>query len=366
MERGASVRLAAVQAAPRLLDRDGTVDEACALIVEAGRNGAQVIGFPENFVPGHPYWYQFYNPYDPICSHFNVRYFNNAVVCPGEATAALGGAAREAGAWVVIGVAEKAPDSYGTIYNTQLYFDPDGRLAGKHRKLVLTSTERLCQHYGDASTLHTVETAHGRLGSLICGEHFNSFARSALLLEGEVLHVASWPAFGGRRGPERFHSMDVRVQFAALEGRMFVISSAAVWSDDMKDVLELDEETRAAFKTAGGHSGIIGPEGMYIAGPLDESPGILYADADIADVIAGRMAQDVTGHYQRFDIFQLIVDRTIRSDRSCGLRNVEGESSTEGPGHEKDFRQVGDPAVEQVAGGWSGERAPRPFEGDRI
>lgn len=325
MEIGALVRLAAIQAAPLLLDRDRTVERACALIVEAGRNGAQVVGFPENYVPGHPYWYQFYNAYDPICSDFNVRYFNNAIECTGDATAALGEAAREAGAWVVIGVAEKEPESYGTIYNTQLYFDPDGGLAGKHRKLVLTSTERLCQHYGDASTLHTVETAHGRLGSLICGEHFNSFARSALLLEGEVLHVASWPAFGGRRGPERFHSMDVRVQYAAMEGRIFVISAASVWTDEMKDVLELDDEARASFKTDGGHSGIVGPEGEYIAGPLDESAGILYADAAIRDVVAGRMAQDITGQYQRFDLFHLSVDRSIRSNRSDALRNIEAE-----------------------------------------
>ena len=325
------VKLAAVQAAPFFLDRDRTVEHAAALIREAGRNGARVIGFPENFIPGHPYWYQFYNAYDPICRRFNVRYFRNAVEVPGDATRVLGEAARDAGAWVVIGVAEKDPGTYGTIYNTQLFFAPDGSLAGKHRKLAMTNTERLSQFQGDGSTLYTVPTEYGRLGALICGEHFNSLARNALLLEGEAIHVASWPAFGIRKGREWDHTMDVRVQFTALEGGLFVISAASVWTEDMKDVLELDEAARALFKTSGGHSGIVGPDGTYIAGPLDDEPGILYADADLSQVVAARVAYDMTGHYQRLDLFDLRVDRRALGPRSADAAERRGSSGPAGP-----------------------------------
>jgi aliphatic nitrilase len=315
MDELPSVRLAAVQAAPVLLDRDRTVARACELIVEAGSHGARVVGFPENFIPGHPYWYQFYNGYDARCKSFNIRYFQNAVAIPSDAVTALGEAARQAEAWVVIGVAEKEPDSYGTIYNTQLCFSPDGTLVGKHRKLALTNSERLVQHYGDASTLGTYQTPFGRLGGLICGEHFNSLARTALLLEGEVLHVASWPALAARNGVKGYHSMDVRVQFTAMEGRIFVISAASIWTDEMFDVLELDDEARSLFKTRGGHSGIVVPSGEYIAGPIDGEPTILYADANIAETVALKISQDVTGHYQRFDLFDLRVNRDIRSSR---------------------------------------------------
>ncbi|MCU1432683.1 MAG: hypothetical protein JWP95_1788 [Actinotalea sp.] len=315
MDEYPKVKLAAVQAAPHLLDRDRTVELACSLIREAGLNGAKIIGFPENFIAGHPYWYQFYNAYSSICRDFNVRWFKNAVEVPGDAVRALGDAAREAGAWVVIGVAEKDPGSYGTIYNTQLFFAPDGSLAGKHRKLVMTNAERLCQHNGDGSTLQTFPTEYGRLGGLICGEHFNSLARTALLQEGEAIHVASWPAFGINKGREWDHSMDLRAQFTAIEGRIFVISAASVWSEEMKDVLELDEAARARFKTNGGHSGIVGPNGTYIAGPVDDDATIVYAEADLAETVAHRVAYDITGHYQRHDVFTLGVDRSVRTDR---------------------------------------------------
>lgn len=304
------VRLAAVQAAPYLFDRDRTVELACSLIEEAGRDGAQLVGFPENFVPGHPYWHQFYNAYDPISRHFAVEFFKNAVEVPGDHVVALGEAARRAGTWVVIGVAEKEPGTLGTVYNTQLFLDPDGALVGRHRKLVLTNAERLVQHHGDASTLRTVPTPFGRIGGLICGEHFNGLARAALLLEHEVVHVAAWPAFGARFGRDQYDSMDLRVRYTAAEGQMHVVSSASIWTDQMKDALELDDEARTMFTTAGGHSGIVGPDGRYLAGPLDDEPGILYADADLERTVRTKVSQDLTGHYQRFDLFQLLVNRT--------------------------------------------------------
>lgn len=189
------LKAAVVQAAPVLLDRDATVAKACRLIDEAGDNGATVIGFPESFIPAHPYWYDFYHANDPICNRFNVELFRNAVVIPGAATDVIGAAARRAHAYVVMGCAEKDAGTYGTIYNTQDIFGPDGSIVGKNRKLTPTTNERLIHCAGDGSTLTTLAAPFGGLSALICAENMNSLARTALLLEGAVVHVASWPAF---------------------------------------------------------------------------------------------------------------------------------------------------------------------------
>ncbi len=305
----AKLKAAAGQAAPILLDREATVAKACRLIEEAGDNGARVIGFPEGYIPAHPYWYDFYGVNDPICNRFNVELFKNSIVVPGPATDALGRAARRAQAYVVMGCAEKDARSYGTIFNTQLIFGPDGRILGKHRKLIPTSGERLVHTGGDGSTLLTYDTPFGGLSGLICGENINSLARTALLLDGEVVHVASWPAFATRGQERQTHTMDVRMRYYAFEGRIFVVSSAAVWTEEMKKVLELDASARSRFFGEGGHSGILNPLGDYIAGPQDSGETILYADLDFEQVASGRVKQDVTGHYQRFDVFSLGVNR---------------------------------------------------------
>ena len=305
----AKIKAAAVQAAPVLLDRDATLAKACRLIEEAGEAGARVIGFPEGYIPAHPYWYDFYGINDPICSRFNVELFKNALVIPGPATDALGKAARKAHAYVVMGCAEKDAGSYGTLYNTQIIIGPDGDVLGKHRKLSPTAGERLIHSGGDGSTLSTYATPFGGLSGLICGENINSLARTALLQDGEVVHVASWPAFA-MRGMERLsQGIDIRMRYYAFEGRIFVISSAAVWSEAMKDVLELDAAARSRFIGQGGHSGILNPMGDYIAGPQDEGETILYAEMDFEQVARGKILQDVTGHYQRFDVFSLKVNR---------------------------------------------------------
>lgn len=305
----AKVKAAAVQASPILLDREATVTKACRLIEEAGDGGARVIGFPEGYIPAHPYWYHFHRILDPICTRLNIELFKNAVVVPSPATDALAKAARRAHAYVVMGCAEKDAGSFGTLYNTQIIFGPDGRVLGKHRKLVPTLGERLIYTGGDGSTLNTYDTPFGGLSGLICGENLNSLARMSLLMDGEVVHVASWPAFGARGFERQFHTMDVRMRYYAFEGRVFVISSAAVWTEEMKDVLELDETARSGFFAEGGHSGILNPMGDYIAGPQDAGETILYADLDLEQVTRGKIMQDMTGHYQRFDVFSLAVNR---------------------------------------------------------
>lgn len=298
-----SAKLAAVQAAPVWLDRDATVAKACRLIEEAADNGAKVIGFPEGFIPGFPDWYHWYMPRSADALRFNKMLFMNAVEVPGSVISALSVAARRTHTHVVIGVNERDKGTMGTLYNSQLFFGPDGALLGVHRKLMPTFTERLVHSAGDGTSIRTYPTPYGAVGGLICGENTNSLARFALLAQQERIHVASWPAF--ILGKRNFDAIDIRVKYHALEGRVFVISACGILDDDCLDAMGLTEAQRSAMPCRGGHSGILGPDGNYIVGPVDDTAQIVYADADFEKIIEGKLSHDLTGHYNRFDIFTL-------------------------------------------------------------
>lgn len=307
-------RLAAVQAASVYLDREAGVEKACRLIGEAARNGAEVIAFPECFIPGHPLWYHFHLAGSAQDRAFARDLFAQAVEVPGPATEALGEAARRAGAHVVIGICERPRGSLGTLFNSLLFLGPDGQVLGSHRKLLPTGTERLVHAAGDGGSLRTYDTTFGPLGGLICGEHSNSFARLALLLSGERIHVAAWPAFIGP-GQSGAEGIDIRVRMHAFEGRIFVVSAAGVVDDDTLERLG-SAAASAQLRSRGGHSGIVDPRGRYVVGPAGDEETILYADADQTAIVDGRLRQDITGHYNRFDLFTL----EIRASGQQALR----------------------------------------------
>jgi aliphatic nitrilase len=158
---------------------------------------------------------------------------------------------------------------------------------------------------GDGSSLRTYPTPYGAVGGLICGENTNSLARFALLAQQERVHVASWPAF--TQGKRNFDTIDIRVKYHAFEGRVFVISACGILDDACLDAIGLTAEQKAALPCRGGHSGILGPDGNYLAGPVDDSAQIVFADADFERIVEGKLLQDITGHYNRFDIFTLEV-----------------------------------------------------------
>lgn len=298
-----SARLAAVQAAPVWLDRDATVAKACRLIEEAADNGANIIGFPEGFIPGFPEWYKWFLPRSLESLAFHKALFKNAVEVPGPAVDAIAAAARRTRTFVVIGANERDKGTMGTLYNSQLFFGPDGALLGVHRKLVPTNTERLVHAAGDGSSVRTYPTPFGALGGLICGENTNSLARFALLAQQERVHVASWPAFP--KGKRNFDDIDIRVRYHAFEGRVFVISACGILDETHFDALGIDEAKRKEMTCRGGHSGILGPNGDYIAGPVDDVEQIVFGDADFEKIIEGKFSHDLTGHYNRFDVFTL-------------------------------------------------------------
>lgn len=303
------LKVAAVQAAPVFLEREATVEKACRLILEAGGNGADLVVFPECFIPAYPYWFNFYPAGHPVCLRCNRELFKNAVEIPSEATDRLGEAAHKANAYVVMGLNERRPGTMGTLYNSQLFLHRNGSILGKHQKLMPSSAERLVHGLGDGSLLTVFPTEYGPIGGLCCGENGNPLFRFALLAQGERIHAANWPAYVDPSPSSYTHeAMLLRARNYAWEGKLFVVSSAGVFGPEVADALELSEEMRRQIKGSGGYSAILGPAGQFLAGPAEEGETILYANIDLEEIIDARMRQDFTGHYNRFDVVSLSVN----------------------------------------------------------
>lgn len=300
-----SVRGAVVQAAPVLFDREATVDKAYGLALEAAAQGARLILFPEAFVPAYPRGLSFgvtVGQRTPEGRRLWQKYWENAVDVPGPATERLGQAAREAQAFLAIGVIERDQVSRGTLYCTLLYFGPDGRLLGKHRKLKPTAAERLIWGEGDGSTLTVISTDFGKVGGLICWENYMPLARMAMYGKGVEIYLA--PTADAR---ETWQATLVHI---ACEGRCFVLGCNQYVTREMYPVglpgyAELNNQPDVMCR---GGSAIISPLGKVIAGPLYDQEGILCADLDLAEIVQARFDFDVVGHYARPDVFRLIVN----------------------------------------------------------
>lgn len=303
-----TVKAAVVQAAPILFNREATVEKACRLLAEAAGQGARLVLFPEAFIPAYPRGLSFGTVVGSRTSQGRLTwqaYWANSVDIPSPATEALGAAARQAGVYLVIGVIERDGQySRGTLYCTLLYFDPEGRLVGKHRKLKPTAAERLIWGEGDGSTLIAIDTDFGKIGGLICWENYMPLARMAMYSKGVEIYVA--PTADSR------DSWQSTLRHIACEGRCFVLGcnqfvTKTMYPADLAGVEDL--ETLPEILCRGG-SAIISPLGEVLAGPLYDQEGILYADLDLAEVARSKLDFDVTGHYARPDVFQLVVDES--------------------------------------------------------
>jgi aliphatic nitrilase len=303
-------KAAAVQAAPVFLDTDATVDKACRLIAEAAGNGARLVAFPEVFVAGYPYWSWIANPIDG--SPWFERLARSAIEIPGPEIAKIAQAAARHRTHVVIGVNERSRHGIGTIYNTLVTIGDDGRILGRHRKLVPTWAEKLTWAPGDASALRVHRTAIGPLGSLACGENTNTLARFALLSQGELVHVASYISLPVAP-PDYDMAEAIKVRAAAhcFEGKLFTIVSCSTVSEEIITAMEpLNPRARELLtRRNSAFSGFLGPDGRVIGQPLIDDEGITYADIDLGRCIQPRQMHDITGHYNRFDVFDLRVNR---------------------------------------------------------
>lgn len=306
------VKVAAVQAASVFLDREGSTEKACRLIREAGGNGARVIGFPEGFIPAHPVWYHHHPATSQIANELAVALFKNSVEIPGPEIEALGAAAREANAYVVVGVCEKLPRTIGTMFNTQVYIGPDGALIGKHQKLVATVGERLVHAGGFGDTFGAFDTEFGPMSGLICGENSNPLAVFALTAEGTRIHVMSWPNHFPTSGDPMRNRVSVDSQAFAQMSKAFVICACGTVDDRMIAMLRAGPEGEKFLRNPDccGGSVIVAPNSRIIAGPMGAEEGILYAECKLELGVLTKLRHDFAGHYNRPDVFQLHINRS--------------------------------------------------------
>lgn len=299
-------KVAILQAAPQIFDAQASTAKACRLTGEAAALGAQLILFPEAFIPAYPRGLAFgavIGSRSPTGRQAWQQYWANAIDVPGPETYALGQAARQAQAYLAIGVIERDNQfSRGTLYCTLLYFGPDGQLLGKHRKLKPTASERLVWGEGDGSTLTVLDTALGKIGGLICWENYMPLARMALYAKGVELYIA--PTADSR------DTWQATLRHIACEGRCFVLGcnqfvSKSMYPADFPGIEELSNQPEIMCR---GGSVIISPLGEVLAGPLYDQEGMLLAELDLEDVSRGKFDFDVAGHYARPDIFQLLVN----------------------------------------------------------
>lgn len=300
------VKVAVVQAAPVQFNREASVEKACRLTLEASAQGAKLILFPEAFIPAYPRGLSFGTVVGSRSPQGRLTwqtYWENSVSIPSPAIEALGAAANEANAYLVIGVIERDGEfSGGTLYCTMLYFSPDGQLIGKHRKLKPTAAERLIWGEGDGSTLTVLDTEFGKIGGLICWENYMPLARMAMYGKGVELYLA--PTADSR------DTWQSTMKHIALEGRCFVLGCNQFVTKSMypTDLDGLDDLASQPEIMCRGGSVIISPLGDVLAGPLFDQEGMLFADLDLAQIAQSKFDFDVTGHYARPDVFQLIVN----------------------------------------------------------
>ncbi|MCS7459832.1 carbon-nitrogen hydrolase family protein [Paenibacillus doosanensis] len=305
------MKVAVVQAAPILFDKQSAMDKIMQMTKEAARQGAELIVFPEVFIPGYPRGLSFGARVGSRTSDGRKdwqRYWESAIDIPGEETALLGELAKELSVYLAIGVVERDREfSTGTLYNSIVYIGPEGEVLGKHRKLVPTGSERLLWGQGDGSTLTVIDTPFGKIGGLICWENYMPLARAAMYAKGIDILLA--PTADAR------DTWQATIRHIACEGRCYVIAcnqfaTKASYPADLScyDDIEGDDDVLSR-----GGSAVVGPLGEYIAQPLYHQEGILLAVLDRSLITQSRFDFDAVGHYSRPDVFQLIVNEKKQS-----------------------------------------------------
>ncbi len=309
-------KVCAAHVAPVFLDSATTLQKACALIVEAAAAGAQLIAFPESFLPGFPLWAAVQ---PPIKSHeFFKRLAANSVEVSGPEVRQLCEIAREHGIMVSMGISERTQLSVGCLWNSNLLIGADGAILNHHRKLVPTFYEKLIWANGDGAGLRVSYTPVGKVGMLICGENTNPLARYSLIAQGEQIHISSYPPVWPTRPSNEAGRYDlasaIRIRAGAhsFEGKVFNIVSSGFLDKPTLDAMHgIDREARATLEQSPqAVSMVIGPSGETISDTLCESEGLLYQDIDISQCVEPKQFHDIVGYYNRFDVFELNVTRT--------------------------------------------------------
>ncbi|NGM48436.1 nitrilase/cyanide hydratase and apolipoprotein N-acyltransferase [Caulobacter sp. 602-2] len=298
------IKVAAVQAETVFLDLDAATARACELIADAGRQGADIIAFPENFLPAYPNWYETLSE-GAIARELDKRLFLNSVEIPGDHIQAVAEACARAGVNAVVGVNERNPGTSGTMFNTQVHITRDGVIAGKHQKYVPTTGERQVQAPGTTGYYNTFKTDFGPVSSLICGENSNPLGIYAAARSYPLVHVASWPSYFGPPIPMA-HAIKTASAGLAYGLKCFVLSSVLRIPMAYIDAVAVRPEDREYLleQRAAKHGAMIfDPVGRMIADGTGQDDPIIYAEVDLSDVIIPKMTHDTAGHYNRPELF---------------------------------------------------------------
>src|ERR1700687_4715225 len=298
-------KVAVVQAAPVVFDRERTLKKVQALSEEAARQGARLVVFPEAFVSAYPRGLDFgavVGSRTEAGREQYRRYWESSVDFPAPAVQRLGRIARSSKIYLVIGVVER---DRGTLYCTVLFFSPEGTYLGKHRKIMPTASERLVWGFGDGSTMPVFDTPLGKIGAVICWENYLPLMRAAMYAKGIELYCA--PTADPR------DSWIASMRHIAVEGRCFVLACnqfnrRSDFPPDYRSPFGDDPDT---VVTRGG-SCIVDPFGSFLAGPNTSDEVILTAEIDRAQIVRGKFDLDVVGHYARPDIFHLQLDERAK------------------------------------------------------
>lgn len=311
-------KAALAHVAPVFLNKDATVEKACSLIREAAQNGAQIIVFPETYIPAFPVWCALQAPihnHDLFC-----ELAANSIKVDGPELAQIAETARECEMFVSMGFNEGTTVSSGCIWNANVIIDDAGSILCHHRKIVPTFYEKLVWSPGDGAGLEVCPTRLGRLGMLICGENTNPLARFTLLAQGEQVHMSTYPPVWPSHDPAVHENYDlknailIRAGAHSFEGKLFNLVAAGYLDQAARDLLaQRDPEiARILEGSPRGISVAIGPNGTPISEIMQADEGILYADIDLSLCVEPKQLHDLAGGYNRFDIFQLTVDRTAQ------------------------------------------------------
>ena len=296
----AAFRVAAVQATPVFLDRAATLEVVATEVAAAASDGADLVVFPESFVPGYPDWVWRRPPMSD--GAWYARFCANAVDIDGTDLDPVRAVARDAGVWVALGVTERSRSS--TLYNSVVYVDADGRIAAKHRKLVPTGAERLVWGNGQDDLLTIVDIGGVRVGALICWENYMPLARAAMYRQDiDVLLAPTW---------DNSDEWVPTLRHIAKEGQIFVVGVTACLrgSDVPRDLPDADELYGGDDDwMSRGNTTIVAPGGEILAGPLVGEVGTVCATLDLDRIAAGRRMFDPVGHYARPDVLSFSVNR---------------------------------------------------------
>jgi len=306
-----SIKIAIIQESPVYFNLEESIIKASHLTIEAAKQGADLVVFGESWFTGYPGWLDTcpeaaYWDHPPVKKIF-TRMYKNSLDLSGSHFQEICNLAKDHQVIICTGLNEIVMEGsgQGTIYNSLVIINKDGQLIGHHRKLMPTFTEKLVYGLGKGDDLMSANTEFGKIGGLICWEHWMPLARQAMHNSGELIHVALWPSV---------HEMhQIASRHYAFEGRCFVIAVGQItYAEDIPKELILPDRLIGKDKEMiqNGGSCVIGPDGKYILAPQHNTSGIIIVDIDDLDLAIGeRMNLDTSGHYQRDDVFEFNVKK---------------------------------------------------------